>query len=193
MTKLPVGKVIRNLREHAGMYQWELAEKMGASRNYVSQLERGKINPPLEALIRISDALRLPVWGLVHKIKSVADGTMMLTPPAKIEPEPASPRRAKPEPPTPTCRGCGGERAPGRFQYCDTCREYREDEQYNKPIMDAQTVEVPDHIRQARREYDRLMARGKFRDAERLRQQMMQDDGYQIPTQLDQEFQRVSA
>lgn len=196
MTELPIGKVIRNLREHAGMSQPHVAAKMNSFRTYISKVERGCSTPTLEMLCRFADALEIPVWELVYKVKLVADGVLVLKPVAKPEKvAPAKPVRAiKPAPPTPPCVRCDGERKPGRVKLCDVCREDGGDLRCNKPLMEIEArAEVPEHVREMRREYDRLMARGKFRDAERVRQQMMQGGGYQIPARLDQQFQRVSA
>lgn len=41
-TPADLGRIIRDARQQAGMTQEELADELGVTRQYVSQLERGK-------------------------------------------------------------------------------------------------------------------------------------------------------
>ena len=53
---------IRSARESAGLSQEELAQEVGLSRNYLSQIERGRAtNLSFEVVRRISERLGLPV------------------------------------------------------------------------------------------------------------------------------------
>lgn len=52
-----VGRVIRKYREGAGLSQEALAEGSGLHRTYISLVERGHRNIPVDALSRIAEAL----------------------------------------------------------------------------------------------------------------------------------------
>lgn len=51
------GSAIRRHRELIRLSQEELADRAGLDRTYVSGVERGRRNPTLEVLQRLSDAL----------------------------------------------------------------------------------------------------------------------------------------
>jgi transcriptional regulator with XRE-family HTH domain len=179
VTDLPIGKVLCHLREHAGISQRHLETRMTLPRQYISRIENGRVMPCLVTLIKFADALQVPVWEIVHKIKLVADGELILTPPVKLAKAALKPparrgrQRTKLEPPKPVCMGCGGEREPGRNRYCGNCREQADDMRYSKPLMEIEApAEIPEHVREMRREFDRLVARGSYRAAERIQQQM---------------------
>jgi putative transcriptional regulator len=58
-TKLKIGRTKSDLK------QYELAEKLGISRYYLSALERGKYkNPSIELMKKISKILEMPVQDL---------------------------------------------------------------------------------------------------------------------------------
>jgi DNA-binding XRE family transcriptional regulator len=52
-----IGKAIREKREAKKWTTYKLAEEAGIQRTYLINLENGKINPTIETLIKISDAL----------------------------------------------------------------------------------------------------------------------------------------
>jgi len=52
-----VGKRVRELRMRAGMNQKELAERVGLTPSFISQLENNQIAPSLNSFIQICDAL----------------------------------------------------------------------------------------------------------------------------------------
>ena len=54
-----VGTRIRVEREHRGMTQAALAERMGTTQPTVARLEAGGVNPSLDTLQRVADALGL--------------------------------------------------------------------------------------------------------------------------------------
>lgn len=59
---LTITNNIRRLRFFAGeMTQLELAEKVGASRQTIVNLEAGKYTPSLELAFRIADAFGVPL------------------------------------------------------------------------------------------------------------------------------------
>lgn len=52
-----VGPAIRTLRDEVGISQEELAGRSGLDRTYISGIERGRRNPSVRSLQRVSDAL----------------------------------------------------------------------------------------------------------------------------------------
>jgi len=59
------GRLIRVLRTAQGSTQEEIAEKLGISRSYLSQVEKGIRKPGLEFLRKLSTALNVPTALLV--------------------------------------------------------------------------------------------------------------------------------
>jgi transcriptional regulator with XRE-family HTH domain len=58
----------------------EMSKRTGISMNYLSQIERGKSNPSIGIIKKITDALDVPIWGLeeldssgtkIHKVEIV--------------------------------------------------------------------------------------------------------------------------
>jgi len=61
MNKLEIGKAIKDRRKFLKITQKDLAEIVGLSlRNFVD-IENGKANPTLDALVKITDALGLQI------------------------------------------------------------------------------------------------------------------------------------
>jgi transcriptional regulator with XRE-family HTH domain len=56
MRKL-VGRNAARLRREAGLTQEQLAERSGLSQQYLSDLERGKLNPTVVTLYELAEAL----------------------------------------------------------------------------------------------------------------------------------------
>lgn len=63
-----LGENVRNHRKLAGMSQEKLAEKAELNTTYVSDVERGKENISVDALIRIATALKTPLADLIRGI-----------------------------------------------------------------------------------------------------------------------------
>ena len=61
-----LGARIRELRAERGLSQERLAEAMQANVTYLSSIERGRENPTLDFLIKLSDALRVDLVDLVN-------------------------------------------------------------------------------------------------------------------------------
>jgi len=62
MEKLVIGNNIRKLRfNHAEMTQQQLAEKVGATRQTIVAIEKGKYSPSLELAFRIALAFNVPL------------------------------------------------------------------------------------------------------------------------------------
>lgn len=59
-----LGKRIKYLRENAHLTQEKLAEKAGISLDYLGKIEVNISKPGLKTLIKIADALQLPVKSL---------------------------------------------------------------------------------------------------------------------------------
>lgn len=59
-----LGKQIKLLREKAHLTQEKLAEKSGLSLDYIGKIEVNINKPGLKALIKISNALEIPIKNL---------------------------------------------------------------------------------------------------------------------------------
>lgn len=60
-TKHLIGQRIKKLRRSKGFSQERLAEIMGISPKYLSNIERGKENPTLDMFIKLANALNVEV------------------------------------------------------------------------------------------------------------------------------------
>jgi transcriptional regulator with XRE-family HTH domain len=60
--KLLIGKRIKSLRKQLQITQDQLAEKIQLSPKYLSNIERGKENPTLDTLLKLSQALNVEPW-----------------------------------------------------------------------------------------------------------------------------------
>lgn len=63
-----IGENIRNTRKAAGLSQEKLAERADLHPVYISQVERGEKAVSVEALWKLSKALRVPIAELFHDI-----------------------------------------------------------------------------------------------------------------------------
>ncbi|WP_199572787.1 helix-turn-helix domain-containing protein [Streptomyces murinus] len=61
-----VGARIRDVRLHANLSQERLAENAGLDRQAINRIEQGHASPLLDNLIRIADALGIPLADLVR-------------------------------------------------------------------------------------------------------------------------------
>lgn len=62
---------LRSIRQAKGISLKEMAERTGLSANYLSQIERGKANPSISVLKRITDTLAVPYMSLVETSKTL--------------------------------------------------------------------------------------------------------------------------
>jgi transcriptional regulator with XRE-family HTH domain len=62
--QIGLGKRIRALRRVKSLTQEELGEKAGLSYKFVGEVERGEVNPSLDSLIRIANALGVKIGDL---------------------------------------------------------------------------------------------------------------------------------
>jgi transcriptional regulator with XRE-family HTH domain len=69
-----LGRWVQELRSGKGWTQQQLAEAAGLDRTYISGLERGKQNPTLGALLRLTRALEVPLERLVIPGAGNGDG-----------------------------------------------------------------------------------------------------------------------
>ena len=59
MRKLSIGKEIKRKRNVNGLTQDELADKIGVSRNYISDLENDRYVPSVKTLSKIANVLQM--------------------------------------------------------------------------------------------------------------------------------------
>ena len=59
-----IGNRIRELRKDAKLTMQELASRIGVTQGYISQVERGLIEPSLAAIRKISEELHVPIVSL---------------------------------------------------------------------------------------------------------------------------------
>lgn len=52
--KMDIGSKIKDLREENGLYQFEVADRVGIARNSLSQIERSRTRPSYEVLINLA-------------------------------------------------------------------------------------------------------------------------------------------
>lgn len=55
------GQAVRKRRRELDITQEELAERAGVHRSYIANIERGEINPALENIERIAEALEVSI------------------------------------------------------------------------------------------------------------------------------------
>jgi transcriptional regulator with XRE-family HTH domain len=64
------GKIIKQLRQDQGLSQQELADYSEVDRSYISDLERGRYNPTIQTIFKLSEILKVKpqdLIGLVDK------------------------------------------------------------------------------------------------------------------------------
>lgn len=66
-----VGKRLKELRQNHKLTQSQIAEAVGCSDGFISQVERGICNPSLEFLVQLSNLYHLPVDHLLVGSSSV--------------------------------------------------------------------------------------------------------------------------
>ncbi|MBE9498252.1 helix-turn-helix transcriptional regulator [Streptomyces sp. GKU 257-1] len=71
--RLPFGLAVRAVRMELGWSQERLSVESGLDRTYVSGLERGRRNPALQTLVRLADALDVPLSELLRHAEEGAD------------------------------------------------------------------------------------------------------------------------
>lgn len=61
------GKRLRELRKHNGFSQEGFALQVDLDRTYIGGIERGERNPGLKVILRIAQALNVPITDLFQK------------------------------------------------------------------------------------------------------------------------------
>ena len=61
---------IKEVAKTKGVKVYELAEKIGKGRSYISKIDTGKVNTTIGVIQKISDALNVPV----HELIKLPDG-----------------------------------------------------------------------------------------------------------------------
>ena len=61
-----VGRQVAKYRKAKGLSQEQLSFDAGFHRTYISQVERGVINPTIGSLERIANALSVPCWKIIR-------------------------------------------------------------------------------------------------------------------------------
>lgn len=72
--KLPIGIVIKELREERGMTQRQVADQLLVPRTYVSKIENGRSLPQLDNFIMFAAALDVEPWTILRKACQMRDG-----------------------------------------------------------------------------------------------------------------------
>ena len=67
--KQMIGIRIKDIRNRRGFTQEELAEKIDINPKYLSSIERGKENPTLNTLIKLSESLDVNLNDIFHQIE----------------------------------------------------------------------------------------------------------------------------
>lgn len=62
------------MRDEVGISQEELAGRSGLDRTYISGIERGRRNPSVRSLQRISDALGITLDVIFVRARQLAEG-----------------------------------------------------------------------------------------------------------------------
>ncbi|APT60442.1 hypothetical protein RGI145_24160 (plasmid) [Roseomonas gilardii] len=78
--RIVLGERVNALRVALGLSQEDFAGRVGLDRTYVSGIERGLRNPTLLVLLRLAQALEVPVTGLLEEPSPQQQGER---PPAK--------------------------------------------------------------------------------------------------------------
>ncbi|WP_235698748.1 helix-turn-helix domain-containing protein [Clostridioides difficile] len=63
-----IGKRIKNFRKKLGYSQKTLAERVGVAYTYIGQIERGEKNASFHSLLKIANALEMPLEILLENI-----------------------------------------------------------------------------------------------------------------------------
>lgn len=69
------GQAIRKLRKNTGITQEVLAQKAHIDRTYMSSIERGKKNPTIKVIYKISQGLGISVSDIINEFEgNIHDG-----------------------------------------------------------------------------------------------------------------------
>ena len=65
-----LGELVRSMRKHKQWSMHQLAERIGSTHSYISQLEREQIRPGIDMVIRLADALEVSIDYLVGRAEA---------------------------------------------------------------------------------------------------------------------------
>lgn len=82
-----IGEKIRAIRKERGFTQKELGERAGIAEPTIRRYELGKLNPKIETIQKIADALGTTVWELSDPLFAGQEGTPVLKPTENASPE----------------------------------------------------------------------------------------------------------
>lgn len=68
-----LGEALRLIRVYHDLKQKQVAERLGVSTSYLSEIEKGRKAPTLDLIQRYSDAFGLPVSSIMFFAESVGD------------------------------------------------------------------------------------------------------------------------
>lgn len=65
--QIDFGSRLKFLRERAGISQAQLAEEAALDRTFISLMERGDRQPTLTTLVKLSNALKVPITRMIFQ------------------------------------------------------------------------------------------------------------------------------
>ncbi len=89
---MTTGERIRELRKEHGMMQWELAEKVGCSKQVISNIERGNTEVSAEMAAKCADVFHVMVDNLTrcedpHVLRLTADELNLIKMYRRLDPK----------------------------------------------------------------------------------------------------------
>lgn len=70
-----IGEALKIIRRFHDVKQWELAEAIGISRSYLSEIESGTKDPTLDIVKKYSDYFSIPMSSIIFFAESIDDGS----------------------------------------------------------------------------------------------------------------------
>lgn len=70
-----LGEALRLIRVYHDLKQKQVAERLGISTSYLSEIEKGHKTPTLDLIQRYSDQFDLPISSIMFFAESVQDGS----------------------------------------------------------------------------------------------------------------------
>jgi transcriptional regulator with XRE-family HTH domain len=64
---MDIGNRLRSVREEKNLSQWDIEQRTGLLRCYISRVENGHTVPALETLEKMARALEIPLYVLVYE------------------------------------------------------------------------------------------------------------------------------
>lgn len=67
MADIQIGPAVRAIRLKRGLTQEKLAFRIDSQKTYIWKVEAGKVNPGMDMIVRLSEALNIEPWKLLRK------------------------------------------------------------------------------------------------------------------------------